>query len=105
MMPCEILKKILYNFWAKPTKTIKYMTRKQIQQQISAFTGDWKTAARKAKVFDENCYVPLSQVKNIELSFGKYGDGHGNYYGENRNTLHFHYTTRDEEKYWFSILD
>ncbi len=55
------------------------MTRKQIQAQIAAFTGDWKTAARKAKVFDENCCVPLSQVKSIELAFGKYGDSHGNY--------------------------
>lgn len=81
------------------------MTRKQIQAQIAAFTGDWKTAERKAKVFDENCCVPLSQVTNIELSFGKYGDSHGNYYGENRNTLHFHYTTWDGEKYRFSILD
>lgn len=81
------------------------MTRKQIQQQIASFTGDWKTAARKAKVFDENCCVPLSQVKNIELSFGKYGDGHGNYHGENRDTLHFHYTTWGGEKYRFSILD
>ena len=81
------------------------MTRKQIQAQIAAFTGDWKTAARKAKVFDENCCVPLSQVKSIELAFGKYNDGSMNYYGENRNTLHFLYTTWDGEKYRFSILD
>lgn len=81
------------------------MTRKQIQQQIAAFTGDWKTAARKAKVFDENCCVPLSQVTNIELSFGKYNDGSMNYYGENRETLHFTYTTKDNERFHFSILD
>ena len=79
------------------------MTRKQIQQQIASFTGDWKTAARKAKVFDENCCVPLSQVTNIELSFG-----HCTRNGirqETHDTLQFHYTTRDKEKYRFSILD
>lgn len=80
------------------------MTRKQIQQQIASFTGDWKTAARKAKVFDENCCVPLSQVKNIELSFGHCTHPDGTRQ-ETRDTLHFHYTTRDGEKYWFSILD
>lgn len=81
------------------------MKRKQVQAQIAAFTGDWKTAARKAKVFDENCCVPLSQVKNIDLAFGKYNDGTMHYYGENRNTLHFTYYTWDGERYCFSILD
>jgi hypothetical protein len=80
------------------------MKLKQIQQQIASFTGDWKTAARKAKTFDENCCVPLSQVKSIELSFGKYSRGL-EYYGENRDTLHFIYTISDGTKYQFSILD
>lgn len=80
------------------------MKLKQVQAQIAAFTGDRKTAARKAKVFDENCCVPLSRVTTIELSFGHCTDIDGTRH-ENRDTLHFHYTTLDGEKYWFSILD
>ena len=81
------------------------MTRKQVYQQIAAFTGDWKSARRKADVFDGNCCVPLAQVTSIDLSFGKYGDGSGHYYGENRDTLHFRYTIKTGEKFNFSILD
>ena len=65
------------------------MKRKQLQAQIAAFTGDWKTAARKAKVFDENCCVPLSRVATIELSFGHCTHIDGTRH-ENRDTLHFH---------------
>ena len=81
------------------------MTLKQIYNQIAAFTGDWKSAMRKAKTFDHNCCVPLAQVTEIKLAFGKYNDGSKHYYGENRDTLHFRYTIKTGEKYNFSILD
>ena len=81
------------------------MTKKQVYNQITQFTGDWKSAKRKTDVFEKNCCVSLHQVESIELSFGKFGDGHGNYYGENRDTLHFSYVTNQREKYHFSILD
>lgn len=81
------------------------MTRKQIYQQIAAFTGDWKSARRKAEIFDVNCRVELAQVTDIALSFGKYYDGHGNYYGENRDTLNFDYRDTDGDRHHFAIMD
>lgn len=81
------------------------MTRKQIYNQIATFTGDWKSARRKAEIFDHNCCVTLAQVTDITLAFGKYCDGHGNYYGENRDTLNFKYTDRDGDRHHFAIMD
>ena len=84
------------------------MTRKQVCNQITQFTGDWKGAKRKADIFEQNCCVPLRQVKSIVLSFGKAWqvDEKGNhFFGENRNTLNFLYLTNKGEKYHFGILD
>lgn len=79
------------------------MTRKQIQQQITAFTGDWKSAREKAKIFDDNCCVPLTQVVSIKLSFGKRTDADGSVH-EDRDALYFRYLTKSGEGYVFSIL-
>ena len=81
------------------------MTRKQIYNQIAAFTGDWKSARRKVKIFERHCCVTLAQVTCICLSFGKFSDGHGNYYGENRGTLNFDYTEADGYRHHFAIID
>jgi hypothetical protein len=80
------------------------MTRKQIYNQIAAFTGDWKSARRKAEIFDHNCLVVLAQVKNLKLSFGRRLND-ADHYIEDRDTLHFRYTTKQGEEYHFSILD
>ena len=81
------------------------MTRKQIYNQIAAFTGDWKSARRKAEIFEHHCCVTLAQVAGICLSFGKFSDEHGNYYGENRDTLNFDYTEADGCRHHFAIID
>lgn len=82
------------------------MTIQYICDRIAEFTGDKKKEAmRKAKRFRANCCVPLTEVEDFRLSFGKYGDGHGNYYGENRDTLHFYYKDSDGDSHQFSILE
>lgn len=82
------------------------MTIQYICDRIAEFTGDKKKEAmRKAKSFRANCCVPLTEIKELRLSFGKYSDGHGNYYGENRDTLHFYYKDSDGDSHQFSILD
>ena len=82
------------------------MTIQYICDRIAEFTGDKKKEAmRKAKMFRANCCVPLTEVEGFRLSFGRYSDGHGNYYGENRDTLHFYYKDSDGETYAFTIMD
>ena len=87
------------------TDRTKYgMTLREVADQIAAFTGDKNgEAMRKAKIFARN--ISLRHVSFIRLSFGKFIDSHGNYYGENRNTLHFDW--RDQEGYrdTFSIIE
>ena len=78
------------------------MKRIQIQRQIASFTGDWKNAERKAEIFDANCLVPLSQVTSITLSYGRFSYGD---HAIDKDTLYFHYTTKDGEKLTFSICD
>ena len=77
------------------------MTRKQIQIQIAQFTGDWKDAPRKAKIFAENIYIP--DVKSISLSYG-YKTLHGERV-VNHDTLNFFYTWKDGTRDHFGILD
>lgn len=82
------------------------MTIQYICDRIAEFTGDKKKEAmRKAKVFRANCCVPLTEIKDLHLVFGKYSDSHGNYYGENRDTLHFYYKDSDGETHAFTIMD
>lgn len=81
------------------------MTRKQVFQQIAAFTGDWKSARRKVEIFNQNCCVTMAQITSISLSFGKFYDGHGNYYGENRDTLNFDYRDSEGDYHHFAIID
>jgi hypothetical protein len=82
------------------------MNQRQIASQIAAFKGcSTEEARQKAKTFAKHCAVPLSKVNFINLSFGMYSDSQMHYYGENRDTLHFVYTTTDKERYNFSILD
>lgn len=82
------------------------MTRRQIELQIAAFKGcSMEEARQKAKIFADNCAVPIGKVNFINLSFGMYSDNQMHYYGQNRDTLHFVYTTTGKEKYNFSILD
>lgn len=81
------------------------MTLKAIKNQIAAFTGDWKNAKNKARVFDDNCLIPLSDVTGVNLSFGKFSDGHCNYYGENKTVLNFDYTDKLKNRYHFAIYD
>ena len=82
------------------------MTIRYICDRIAEFTGDKKKEAmRKAKIFRANCRVPLTEIKDLHLAFGKNSDSHGNYYGENRDTLHFYYKNSDGETYAFTIMD
>lgn len=82
------------------------MTIQMVCDQIAEFTGDSKTEAmRKARIFRKNCCVPLTKVERISLAFGRYSDEHGNYHGENRDTLHFYYRDVDGENYAFTIMD
>jgi len=82
------------------------MTQRQIALQIAAFKGcSMEEARQKAKTFAENCAVSLGKVNFINLSFGMYSDSQMHYYGENRDTLHFVYTTTDKERWNFSILE
>lgn len=78
------------------------MKLKQVYRQIASFTGDWKDAMRKAKVFDENCLVPLGDVEPISLSYGHFSYGN---HEENRDTLNFLYTDKEGYKYHFCIMD
>ncbi len=82
------------------------MTIQYICDRIAEFTGDKKSEAmRKAKIFRKNCCVPLTEIKELHLSFGKYIDRYGNDYGENRDTLHFYYKDSDGQEHVFSILE
>ena len=82
------------------------MTLKEIRNEIAAFKDCSLTeATKKAETFRQNCCVPLTWVVRIRLSFGKFSDKHGNYYGENRDTLHFEYTDREGDRHQFSIIE
>ena len=80
------------------------MTRKQVYHHIANFMGDWKKAKEYEAIFDRNCLLPTKQITSLQLAWGKYSDSHGNYYGENRNTLHIAYTGKASDKYHFSII-
>ena len=87
------------------------MTRRQIFIQLCQFLRvkehkeAWRRAHRSVTIFSENSLVPFKELKAITFSYGKYSDEHGNYYGENRDTLNIDYTTIDGEKYHFAIMD
>ena len=81
------------------------MTIQYICDRIAEFTGyRKKEAMRKAKVFRKNCCVPLTEIKDLRLSFGRteHKDGAAT---ENRDTLHFYYKDSDGDSHQFSILD
>ena len=78
------------------------MTRKQICQQIAAFTGDWKNARRKTEIFDHN--ISIAHVCRIRLSFGHRTDEHGNR-TKDHNWLQIQWTDQDGYSDTFSILD
>ena len=85
------------------------MTRKKIYSQIAAFLDkDWNRAREYEKVFFENCMIPVSQITDLRLSYGKFSRMEGGniiYFGENRNALHFHYVgVNPWDKFHFSIL-
>ena len=80
------------------------MTIHQVCDQIAEFTGDKRTEAmRKAKLFRQNCCVPLKQVTGIRLMLGCKKVGNLSVY--NHDTLHFVYSDSDGDKHQFSILD
>ena len=66
--------------------------------------GDWNKAKEYEAIFDRNCLLPTKQITSLQFAWGKYSDSHGNYYGENRNTLHIAYTGKASDKYHFSII-
>lgn len=81
------------------------MTIQYICDRIAEFTGDKKKEAmRKAKIFRKNCRVPLTDVKDLRLSFGRteHEDGTTT---ENRDTLRFRYKDSTSSEYVFSIID
>ncbi len=80
------------------------MTQTQLYRQIADFTGNWKDARRKVKIFVANCCVSLRQVTHVDLSFGRYSDGL-TYFGENRDTLNFDYVDNDGDSHHFAIID
>ena len=80
-------------------------TLQMVCDQIAEFTGDSKKEAmRKARLFRSNCLVPLTQVENIRLSFGRKQDGEGRTVFD-FDTLHFKYKDSDGDSRVFSILD
>ena len=91
------------------SRLIYGMSLKEIRDQIADFKScSLKEATQNAQTFRANCYVPLTQVVDIQLSFGKYSrtkDGKVEYYGENRDVLNFVYYDRDGERHNFSIID
>lgn len=92
------------------TSRIKYgMTLKEIRDEIADFKScSLKEATQNAQTFRHHRCVPLSQVVDIRLSFGKYSRskaGKVEYYGENRDILNIVYYDRDGERHEFSIID
>lgn len=91
------------------SRLIYGMSLKEIRDQIADFKScSLKEATQNAQTFRANCCVPLTQVVDIRLSFGKYSrtkDGKVEYYGENRDVLNFVYYDRDGERHNFSIID
>ena len=81
------------------------MTQKQLYNQIAAFTGDWKSAKEQMKIFIYNALVPIRCIESLSLSFGKFCDVHGNYYGENRDTINFDYTDNEGDRMHFAIMN
>ena len=80
------------------------MTLQEVADQIADFTGDRKgESKRKAKIMAQ--HISLRHVSDIRLSFGKYIDHYGNYYGENRDTLHIEWRDLDGDRDTFSIIE
>ena len=79
------------------------MTRKQIYNQIAAFTGDWKEASKQAKIFDENSQLPLRSIAQLRLAWGRFLRN-GKYEGDNREVLRFIYHDKRGMNYHFSIV-
>ena len=79
------------------------MTQKQIYQQIAAFTGDWKNARRRVKIFaDHICLRYVSEI--VMIKYGHRTDEHGKR-TENHNWLEIHWRDTDGDGDVFSIIE
>lgn len=84
------------------------MTIQMVCDRIAGYTGDCKKEAmRKARLFRHNCCVPLTQVEDIRLSFGRRvrQDGSVCQTLTDPGTLHFRYRDSENLLHSFSIIE